>query len=72
MYIPSLIKTSANCTTPHLHVVDGVGVVVDGSDGSDVETAGPLPMVENTIQYARECEQIYSLRSINSYIRFNI
>ena len=42
MYIPPLIKASANCTThPHLHVVDGVGVVVEGSDGSDVKTAGP-------------------------------
>ena len=45
MYISPLIKTSVNCTTPHLHW--GVGVVVDGSDGSDVETAGPLPMEEN-------------------------
>ena len=65
MYISPLIKTSENCTTPHLHVVDGVCVVVDGSDGSDVETAGPLPMVENTIKYARECEQIYLLHSVN-------
>ena len=62
MYISPLIKTSENCTTPHLHVVDGVGVVVDGSD---VETAGPLPMVENTIKYARECEQIYLLHRVN-------
>ena len=30
-----------------------MGGVVDGSDGSDVETAGPLPMEENTIKYAR-------------------
>ena len=53
MYLSPLIKISANCTMPHLHVVDGVGVVVDGSDGSDgsdVETAGPLPMIENTIK----------------------
>ena len=72
MYISPLSKTSVKCTTPHLHVVDGVGVVVDGSDGSDVETAGPLPMVENAIKYARESEQIYLLRSVNGYILFNI
>ena len=53
-------------------VVEVVGVVFDGSDGSDVETAGPLPMVENTIKHARECKQIYSLHSVNSYLRFNI
>ena len=42
---PTLIR-STDCILPHLHlyvVVDGVGVVVDGSDGSDV---GPLPTVD--------------------------
>ena len=29
-------------------MVDGVGVVIDGCDGSDVETAGSLPRVGNT------------------------
>ena len=47
----------------HLHVVDGVGVVVDGSDGSDVEVAGPLPMEENTIKYARK---------VNKYIYYTV
>ena len=40
----------AICTMPHLHVVvDGVGVVVDGSDGSDVRplSAADICAVKN-------------------------
>ena len=32
---------------PRLHIEDGVGVVVDNSDGSDGGTGDPLPTVEN-------------------------
>ena len=49
--MPHPYHNNVDCTKPHLHlhvVVDGVGVVIDGCDGSDVETAGPLPRVGNT------------------------
>ena len=63
MYISPLIKTSANCTMPHLHVVDGVGVVVDGSDGSDVETAGHY--LWKRIQYNMQGK-------VNKYIHYTV
>ena len=46
----TVINHEQIATMPHLHlrvVVDGVGVVVDGSDGG---TGGPLATVENTIR----------------------